>query len=334
MGYGGKGRARPRVPAADRNPAGDLKWDGHGHGAGESPPYRGVKLRLVLGISIWLLVMPLLGCGREEEQADSRSPVRVGVLPGQAEAQLRRAYEPLLEHLAESTGLEFELTIAESYEAQVSAFAAGEVDLAWFGGLTFVQAWERAGAQPLVMRDVDLGFTSVFVVAGGSTVSSLDDLRGGSFAFGPAQSTSGHLMPRAFLLDEGFVPAEFFASVEHTSGHDQTARRVRDGAVSAGAMNPRILEAMTRDGRLRAGDLRVVAETAPYHNYVWATRSDMDGLVRGRIEDAFLALDPTVPPDAAVLDGLGASYFLPAGPKDYGRLRSIAQSLGLLDEAG
>ena len=85
--------------------------------------------------------------------------MRVGVLPDEGVESLRKWYAPLLDYLSAKTGLEFQLVLPSGYGELLRMFGNREVELAYFGGLTFVQAFDTYAAAPLVMRDVDTRFT-------------------------------------------------------------------------------------------------------------------------------------------------------------------------------
>lgn len=256
--------------------------------------------------------------------------VRVAVLPDQDVDALESQYEPLLAYLDEAAGVRTELTIPDDYEDLLRRFADGELDLVWFGGLTFLRADADGGARPLVMRDVDLEFTTDILVAADAPGDSIEDFRGASFAFGPHLSTSGHLMPRFFLERHGFDPEGHFSDVQYSAGHDETARWIRDGVVDVGAVNSVVAEALFESGQLSPDDVRVLSRTDPYRNYTWATSAAIDDDGRTRLLDAFLALDHTVDSDRVLLDGLGAGGFVPATRSDFADLHSVATSLGLI----
>lgn len=269
------------------------------------------------------------GAGLPEQAAR----LRVGVLPDEAEPRLREVYDPLLSYLTSATGLGFELDVPEDYDALVDAFDAGALDLAWFGGLTFARARLRSNADPLVSRDIDSRFTTVFIVAGDAEGDSLEAFAGKPMAFGPLLSTSGHLMPRAFLSKREIQPESFFAKVRHSSGHDETVAWVRDGAVAIGAVNSQIFYALARAGRVGGDGPRIVATTAPYQNYVWATSPTLDPGVRRSLLAAFLALDPADPEQAAMLANLGGGGFVPVDAESFVELQRVAREIGLLEGA-
>ena len=131
-------------------------------------------------------------------------------------------------------------------------------------------------------------------------------------------------MPRYFLKAAGIDPDTFFASVRHSSGHDETAVWVRDGAVAIGVANCMIVQSMDADGRLRQDEVRVLETTPAYGDYVWAIQEDLDSSLKVRLRDAFLALDARVPDHQMVLQRLGANAYLPASRADFDDVRRAA----------
>ncbi len=258
--------------------------------------------------------------------------IRVGVLPDQVPANLRVRHEPLLAYLEESTNIEFELVIPSDYADLLRLFADGDVDLAWFGGLTFVRAERYARAVPLVLRDVDVQFTSCYLARTSSGRSSIAAFEGATFGFGPELSTSGHLMPRYFMQQEGLVPEEFFLSIRHSPGHDHTASWVAEGTVDLGVANCVIVQSLFANGQLNDDEVGIVETTPPYSDYVWAAQESMSVSERGAVLDAFLALDATIPEHADILRLQGANTYLPAGSEDFTLIRVAAEQAGLFEE--
>ena len=267
----------------------------------------------------------LLGCGRPDHPLPS--VLRFGVLPDQDVEALQRRYQPLLRWLSKETGRDCELLVPSSYDHLLDLFHTAAVDVARFGGHTFVRSRLRDGAVPLVMRDVDMRFTSVFLVRSDDTATTLSALRGGKLGFGSRLSTSGHLMPRYFLSHQGMLPELFFESVEYSGTHDATALWVRDGRVDVGGANSTIIRAMYQDGRLAEGDVRVLWETPPYVNYVWAIRPALGERPKVALRTAFLKLSPAQPHHRRILDLVGAGGYLPADVDDFARLLEIVETL-------
>lgn len=110
---------------------------------------------------------------------------------------------------------------------------------------------------PLVIRDIDLRFTSYFVAKADSPAKSINYFAGESFAFGSRESTSGHLTPRHFLAAQD-ITKEFFRDVRSSGAHDATAYWVSDGTVTIGVLNAHIFRMMLDGLRLKTD-----AQSAP-----------------------------------------------------------------------
>jgi phosphonate transport system substrate-binding protein len=284
-------------------------------------------------ILVWLtgvgLVIQLSACSNPQP-GHTIETLRIGILPGQSEAALRERFTPLFEFLSEEAGLPYELVIPGDYEELLKAFGAGQIDLGYFGGVTFVKANTKFDAVPLVMRDVDSRFTSIFVVADES-ITTLRDLKDKRLGFGARLSTSGHHMPRHFLqVQYGITPEEYFQSIQYSGKHDRTAYWVRDGVIDAGVVNPEIISKMLKDGRLQQGDLRTVLTTPPYTNYVWAVNPRIGPVDRERIRHAFLQLSFDNPRHEAILSRIGAASFYPASVEDFSTLKHMMTRQGVL----
>jgi len=282
---------------------------------------------------IWLicasLVFQLSACSGPEQEAFNGT-LRIGVLPDENKQELLKRYTPLLEFLSQETGHPCEIVIPDNYDELLKLFGEGQIDLAYFGGATFVKANTKYDAVPLIMRDVDTRFTSDLVVAD-EDLKSIKELEGKRFSFGSRLSTSGHLMPRHFLhVQHGLTPEKYFHSVQYSGKHDRTAYLVRDGYADAGVINSEILRRMFADGRLRPGDIRVIWTTPPYNDYVWAAHPHIPPLELEKIQQAFLQLSVDNPQHKAILANLGAAGFYPASILDSSMLQQVMIDLGML----
>lgn len=280
-----------------------------------------------------VLCLALFACTDERaEDAAAAGPIRVAVLPDQSRDTLWSQYSPLLSYLEKATSRELELLIPVDYADLLDEFDSGRVDLVWFGGLTFTQAEQRNRAVPLVFRDVDPQFTSCYLAHASDTRTTIREFEGEQFSFGPDLSTSGHLMPRYFMTIEGLDPEQFFASTQHSAGHDQTAKWVGNGKVKLGVANCVIVQSMFENGQLSSDDVRIIETTPPYSDYVWAVQPFMDESTRLALLDAFLSLDATIPAHREILRSQGANTFLPAGTENFTMVRTAARRAGLLTE--
>lgn len=288
-------------------------------------------LRLSFGFALVTLIL-VTGCSDRQYEKYDPEVLRIGVLPDQGEAALRDQFTPLAEYLSRALQKPFEMIFPVDYADLVDRFDQGELDLVYFGGLTFLQAQARGGAVALVMRDIDAHFTSYFLVRTDVLEPNWQGMRGLSFSFGSRLSTSGHLMPRYFLLQQGIEPESYFSEVRYSGAHDTTAKLVEKGEVVLGAANSQIINKMFESDRLSEQQIRILWETPPYANYVWAVRPDADQAFVQQLSNGFLSLSPINERHAQILEPLGAGGFVPAALEDFTALREIAISVGLLED--
>src|SRR5215207_1498677 len=83
-------------------------------------------------------------------QGDRPDTLRVGLIPNQAPDRVRAQYQPFQAYLSEALGQAVELFVATDYAGVVEAMASEKLDLAYFGGLTYVQAELRVDLYPIV----------------------------------------------------------------------------------------------------------------------------------------------------------------------------------------
>jgi len=273
-----------------------------------------------------LLLLCVAAC---RSQTAETPTLRVSMIPTTDPSKATREMQPLIDYLGKRTGAKVEMTIPTNYAAVVEALVNDQVDVAHLGGFTYVQAARRAGVKPLVQRDRDREFHSKFVTQPGSSIQSLADLSGRSFAFGDVNSTSGHLMPEYFLRQANVDP-QVIAKAIYTGGHDATLLAVANGKVDAGALDEAVFQRLTTTGKVDPAKVRVFWTTPPFLDYVWVARKGLDPKISGAIANAFLALSDAEPQQKQILDALSAKKYLAADDASYDKLRQAAEQAGLL----
>jgi phosphonate transport system substrate-binding protein len=281
-----------------------------------------------LELAVLLLLLVAVGC--KGGRASAPEPrLRLAMVPSTDPGKIVRDSQPLVKYLEKTTGSRVELVVPTNYAAVVEAIANDRADIAYLGGFTFVQASQRAGVRPLVQRERDQNFHSVFITQPGSGINSLADLQGHTFAFGDVNSTSGHLMPAYYMRANGIDPSAR-AKVLYTGGHDATALAVANGKVDAGAMDELVLANMTKSGKIASNQVKIFYTTPAFCDYVWAARKGIDPKLSDDFAAALLKLDPSNLENKVLLDLLNATKYVRAQDASYDKLRQAARAEGLL----
>jgi len=279
-----------------------------------------------------LLAFAAVMLPQAQAQVQAQTTLRVTTIPEEAATEQVRKFTPLATYLEQQLGLKVQFTPVTDYPAAVESLVNKRVDLVWFGGFTFVQANIRSGGKivPLAQREEDSRFQSVFIAKTGSGIKSLTDMKGKQVSFGSQSSTSGHLMPRSFLLQAGIEPEKDFRRIAYSGAHDATIASVVSGKVDAAALDITVWRKFVAENKVNTQDVNVFYTTPPYFNYNWSVHADMPAELREKIKAALLALNPANPVQAEILRLNRATRYVPTTPENYKGLESAARSAGLL----
>ena len=275
----------------------------------------------------------LASCG---DDSSSGKVLYIGGIPDQEAAKLNRRFGTVADYLSKELGVKAEYVPSVNYAAVVTGFKNKDIHLAWFGGLTGVQARLAApGARAIAQRPRDTEFHSVFVVRSNLDVDELADLEGLTFTFGSASSTSGHLMPRHFLVQAGVDPeTEFEGRPNFSVSHDTTWKLVESGSFQAGALNEAVWQRAAEEGKVDLSKVGAFHTTPPYFDYNWTIRGDMDesfgeGFIT-KVQAAMLNLNMGVAQEKEILELFQTDSFVATSNENYWAIEEVARSLDII----
>ncbi len=257
---------------------------------------------------------------------------RVTTIPEEAATEQVRKFTPIAQYLEKKLGMKVEFTPVSDYPAAVEALVNKKVDLVWFGGFTHVQAQIRSGGKivPIAQREEDTKFQSVFIAKKDSGIKGLADLKGKQVSFGSQSSTSGHLMPRHFLLQAGLNPEKDFRRIAYSGAHDATIASVVSGKVDAAALDVTVWRKFVTENKVDTKDVDVFYTTPTFFNYNWSVHADMPAELRQKVTKALLDLDPATPEGKEILQLNRATRYIPTSPENYKGLEAAGRSAGLI----
>ena len=295
-------------------------------------PTLSIKLPSILILALTVMVFAI-GCSSDS----NAKTLYIAGIPDQDISVLEARFDKLADYLSDKTGLDVEYLPSVDYAAVVVGFRQGDVQLAWYGGLTGVQARLAApGAQALAQREEDAAFHSVFVAQKGLGISSLEDLKGRSVTFGSESSTSGNLMPRSFLVEAGINPDEDFSAVNYSGSHDKTWKLVESGSFDAGALNAVVWHKRVADGSANTDKVDAFYTTPPYFDYHWVVRGDLDANFGSgateKLRAALLGLNATNGGiEQEIMEAFDSGRFIPTTNSNYSSIEQVARKLGIIE---
>ncbi len=278
------------------------------------------------------------GSGGGADSAAAGGPVDkvvIGAIPDQDPEVLARNFGLVADYLSTEIGVEVEFQPVTEYDAAVTQFRVGDLDLVWFGGLTGVQARLQVdGAKAIAQRDIDAEFTSVFIANVDSGIGPIDEvaglsvLAGRTFTFGSDSSTSGRLMPQSFLSQAGLSLDDLAGEPGFSGSHDKTIALVEAGTFETGALNSQVWFDRVAAGEVDASKVQLIFETPPYYDYHWVAHPDLGDELMSKIADALKKLDAANPEHKKILDFFGAEAFIDTNNANYAEIEAIGRDAG------
>ncbi len=257
-------------------------------------------------------------------------------IPDQDESRLVARFGKVADYLSQKLGVDVKYVPVKSYEAAVTAFQNGQVHLAWFGGLSGVQARARVpGSRAVAQGYEDQSFVTYFIASTATGLQESADfpkgIAGKSFTFGSKGSTSGRLMPEFYIRKAfGKAPEDVFSHVGFSGDHSRTLALVQSGAYEVGAVNFKVWEDELKAGVVDPAKVRVIWKTPTYPDYQWSIRGDVDSHFGAgfadRVQQALLGMT-----DKTLLEQFPRQSFIPASNDDYQPIVDVGKAIGLLD---
>jgi phosphonate transport system substrate-binding protein len=287
-------------------------------------------LKIVVGFALLLSV----ACSSAPEWPEA--VLRFSAIPDQNTTELQEKFQPLANYLSERLGVTVEYVPSRDYQATVEMFKNGDVLIAWFGGLTGVQARAAVdGAHAIAQGDVDPKYYSYFIANSSTGLTKKDEfpmeIARFKFTFGSESSTSGRLMPEFFIREAtGKGPDEFFQNPVGFSGsHDRTAELVESGQFEVGVLNYAVYDRRVSEGTTNPEVARIIWQTPTYVDYHWVAHprleQDFGAGFTQKLQQALIGIS-----DPSLLSALPRQSLIPANDADYEQLTQVAEQLGML----
>ncbi len=286
-------------------------------------------------LPVFLMLVFLL-CGKVQAEAFVFTAI-----PDQDESRLEQRFGKVAQYLSKQLGVEVRYIPVKSYAAAITAFRNNQVQLAWFGGLSGVQARRLVPNSEALAQGFEDQFFKTYFIANKSTgIKPADSLtadlptaiRGKTFTFGSKGSTSGRLMPEFYIREQFMAaPEKLFSRVGFSGDHSQTIAQVQSGAYEIGAVNYSVWESELAAGKIDQSKVQIIWTTPSYTDYQWSIRGDVNEHFgkgfKAKVRSALLQMN-----DPDLLASFPRKSFVPASNDDYSAIEATAKAIGLLDE--
>ena len=257
-------------------------------------------------------------------------------IPDQDETRLKQRFGDIAIYLEKKLGVPVKYVPVKSYAAVVTAFRNKQIQLAWFGGLSGVQARLKVPGSQAIAQGVEDPKFHTYIIANHTTGLKASDefpkgIAGKTFTFGSKGSTSGRLMPQYYIeKNMGDKVDNVFKRVGFSGNHSKTIALVQSGAYEVGAVNFKVWEKEVEEGKVDTKKVSLIWKTPAYPDYQWTIRGDVDkefgeGFAN-KVQAALLDLK-----DPDLLARFPRSGFIEAKNADYQPILDTAKSIGIID---
>jgi phosphonate transport system substrate-binding protein len=290
-----------------------------------------MKRMIVCGVMAWVV---MIGCGKSK--STDQPVLRFTAIPDQNTTELEQRFAPFAAYLAEELGVPVEYVPARDYQASVEMFRNGDILLAWFGGLTGVQARAAVpGAQAIAQGEADPKYYSYFIANAGTKLLAGEDfpaaIANHTFTFGSESSTSGRLMPEHFIkTNSGQTPADFFSQPFGFSGsHDKTCELVEAGRFEVGVVNYKVYDRRVAEGTTDPAKCRIIWRTPEFADYNFTAHPALEKIFgpgfTKTLQQVLLGIE-----DEALLEALPRNKLISAENADFAGIADVAKQLGMV----
>ena len=268
--------------------------------------------------------------------ATAQSPTFVfTAIPDQDETRLVERFTRFAKYLEAKLGVPVKYVPMKTYPAAVTAFINNDVQLAWFGGFTGVQARHAVpGSAAIAQGAEDVNFKSYFIANSDTGLKSSKEFPAGihckTLLFGSRSSTSGRVMPEYFIRKHfaGKQPDEIFSRVGFSGDHSRTLQLVQSGAYQVGVMDYTVYEVEKKAGRVDESRVSVIWESPTFPDYQFTIRGDVDKQFgpgfKDKVKQAIVSLA-----DPEILGYFARSKFIPASNDEYAPIEEVAAATKL-----
>lgn len=238
-------------------------------------------MRYLTNSFLLVLIIWLMGCAAQPETAvinlanleplpidvpTEVVPLRVAVAAVISPQGNVNSYGPLLDYLSDQLERPVELVQRRTYAEINDLIEAGDVDMAFVCTSAYVAGVRDFGMELLAAPQVngETVYYSVLIVPADSPAQSIDDLRGGTFAFTDPMSNTGRNYPTYLVQQLSETPDRFFGRTFFTYSHDDAIRAVANHVADGAAVDSLVYEYVLARHPELGQRIRIIHRSPPF----------------------------------------------------------------------
>lgn len=273
--------------------------------------------------------------------APDLTEIDFGIISTESQTNLQVLWEPFLAALSADLGRPVNGFYATDYAGVVEAMGAGKIQIAWYGGKSYIEAAQRSGAEAfaqVVTSDGAKGYYAHLITHAANPIVAEMDLVSGNgdryvtdnaahltFAFNDPNSTSGFLVPSYYVFAKtGIDPQTAFQELVFVGSHEATAQAIANNQVDVATNNSTALARLQATDPEAFEQIQIIWTSPLIPGDPIAYQSDLPDCLKAQLRDFFHNFA-----QRSVLAPLGWAGFTPASDADWNAIRklNIAQQI-------
>jgi phosphonate transport system substrate-binding protein len=220
----------------------------------------------------------------------------IGMYGGDNPAQTKAAMEPMKEYLQKKMGMEVEYIFTTDYTAVIEALRAKKIHMANLTPFAYILATQKPGLTPVATLGLygkPTLYHAIIFTNPNTGLKTMDDVKARAKAltlcFADPASTSGHLIPRAYLTSIGLNPQKAFKETIFAGSHAASILSVKSGKVDVGCSTIDLaMNKLIKEGIVKSSDFVILWTSPPIVNDAITVRDDLNKNFIKKIQDAYL----------------------------------------------
>jgi phosphonate transport system substrate-binding protein len=222
--------------------------------------------------------------------AQAQTELNFGVISTESSINLKKIWDPFVQTMATATGYKINAFYATDYAGVIEAMRFNKVQVAWYGNKSGMEAVDRSNGEvfaQVVATDGNTGYYSHIIVHKDSPYSKLEDIlkcdKSLDFGIGDPNSTSGFLVPTAYIFAAKSIdPKSCFKTVRNAN-HQANAMAVANKQVAAATNNSEDLQRLEMTTPQARAQIKIIwtSPIIPLDPIVW--RKDLDPTIKAKL---------------------------------------------------
>jgi phosphonate transport system substrate-binding protein len=275
-------------------------------------------------------------CSSSNSQTQDINELKFGIVSMESQLNQKPAWEPFIKEMEKQIGVSIKPYYVTQYSGVIEAMATGDVQIAWYGGKSYVEAAKRSNAEVFaqtINHDGTTGYTSHLIVNKDNPIAAeakaLGENKGDeyviknakklTFAFNEPNSTSGFLVPSFYIFAQNNInPKKAFKRLIFAGNHEATASAVANNQIDVATNNSESLSRLEAINPETRKNIEVIWTSVLIPSDPIAYRKDLPEDLKTKIKDFFYNYK-----DEKVLKPLKWQGFVPAEDKTWDTIREL-----------